>query len=181
LRLLRALIGLALGVVIWTSTTTAWDSVLAAVTEPLLRIDSRFRDAELVAAGNTIDVRARRGSFPLAIIPAAQLTFNTILLFTLFASNPSPLRARNLRAFLLSLLIVLALQPLGLLISIESTYALRLGDYSETHYTDVARDVWLVAEMFWRLVGMFGIAFAAWWIFSSPLPGAGEGRGKSAS
>jgi hypothetical protein len=166
LRLLRFLLGLVAGLALWMYATPAYDELLAAMTEPLLRVDARFRDADLVAVDTRMHVRSQRGNFPLAIIPASQLTFNTILLTALFASNAAPLGRRNLRAFLLSLLIVLALHPLGLVISIESTYALRLEEYSETHYGDFARNFWLVAEMFWRLVGMFGIAFACWYMTS---------------
>jgi hypothetical protein len=87
-----------------------------------------------------------------------------ILLVALFASNVRPWRDRNIIGFLVALVIVMLLHPFAALVSIESTYATRLGAWSESHYGNVAANFWLLAEMFWRLIGMFGVVFATWWV-----------------
>jgi hypothetical protein len=165
-RLASFVIGLAIAIAIWVPGVHVYNRFLAAITQPLVGLDSRLAGADLVANGRSIAVRSPRGNFPPIELPADQLSYNVILLLGLFASNRSPLRDRNVRAFAISLLIVIALHPIGALISIESTYAGRVGEWSEQHYGDFAADAWLVAEMFYRLVGMFGIVFACWFVTS---------------
>ncbi len=163
-RVLRFILGVAAGALLWAWATPAYDQFLAACTAPLLRADPRFSDAALVPVGDRMEIRSGHGHFPIANIPANQLTYNLILLVALFASNPKPWRDRNVVAFLLSLLVVMASHPIGALISIESTYALRLGGWSEMHYGRFASSFWLIAEMFYRMIGMFALVFACWWI-----------------
>ena len=163
-RLLRFLAGLLLAAAIWYFTTPAYNVALSWPTEALLKIDPRFEDSDVVARSSKIAVRPERGLLPPAAIPADQLTYNVILLAALFASNRRPFRDGNPRAFLISLLVVMALHPIGLAISIESTYANRIVNWSELHYGDREARFWLNAEMFYRLVGMFGVAFGCWWI-----------------
>ena len=115
---------------------------------------------------------------PMATLPADQMTFNVILLVALFASNRAPFSDRNMKAFAIAFVIVLLLHPIGLFISIESTYANQQAAWSDQHYGETAARIWINAEVFYRLIGMFGVVFAAWWIsvgqtFSS---GATESR-----
>ena len=163
-RIAQFIIGLAAGTLLWTWLAEPYDGALAWATQPLVRIDARLRDADLVARGDRIDVVSDRGTFPPVNIPATQLTFNVILLVALFASNRRPFSDRNLRAFLVSLVIVAVLHVPGLFISIESTYASRLGEWSDAHYGSAAASAWLMGELFWRLAGMFGVAFGCWWV-----------------
>jgi len=55
-------------------------------------------------------------------------------------------------------------------LSIESGYAAHMGEYSETHYGRGAYFFWVYAELFYRLVGMFGAVFACWWIAGGDAP-----------
>lgn len=166
-RIVQFFIGLALGFFLWQWTTPSYDALLARATQPLVRIDARLRNAELVARGDRIDVVSHTGEPPAINIPAPQLTFNVILLIALFASNRRPFSDRSLRAFGLSLLVVLLLHPFSLLLSIESTYAIRLGAWSDAHYGSTAQNLWVMAELVWRLAVMFGLSFACWWVASA--------------
>jgi hypothetical protein len=163
-RLVRFVAGLVLASKIWYFATPLYNVVLSWPGELLLELDPRFHDADLVARSGKIAVRGERGLLPPAAIPADQLTYNFILLVALFASNRRPLRDGNIRAFLVSLLIVMALHPIALAISIESTYANRIANWSEQHYGDGEARFWLNAEIFYRLLGMFGVAFGCWWV-----------------
>lgn len=169
-RIVGFLIGVVLGCVLWFEAAPAYNVALAAATEPLLRIDRRFATAELVADQRAVRVAPQdTTTLPPASIPADQLTYNIILLVALFAANPRPWRGRNLGAFALSLIPVALGHVLALLISIESTYALRLGAWSDAHYGSFAMNAWLVGELFLRVVGMFAIVFACWWLAGSRI------------
>ena len=165
MRIVRFVIGIVLGCVLWFQAAPAYNVPLAAAAGPLLRIDRRFAAAELVADQRAIRIAPRdTTALPPASIPADQLTYNIILLVALFASNPRPWQGRNLAAFGLSLIPVAIAHVLALLISIESTYAVRLGAWSDAHYGAFASNAWLAGELFVRVVGMFAIVFAGWWV-----------------
>ena len=159
-RVLRFAVALVVAAVAWYNLTPLYDRFLAAAATPLVHIDSRFHGADLAAEERLIKVT---GSVPPANIPADQLTYNIILLVALFASNRRPLRDRNAMAFLVSVLIVIALHVIAVLLSVESTYAVRMGEWSTEHYGNAGYYFWLYAEIFYRLVGMFGVVFVCWW------------------
>ena len=165
-RAARFIAGFVVATIVWLWISPLLAGGVAAATEPLLHLDARFHDAQLSASESMVSVDAPHGTFPQTKYPADQLTFNLILLVALFASNRRPWRDRNILAFLISLAIILALQPLALLVTIETYYA-NFTKWGETQYGEVAANVWLVLSMFWRLIGMFGAVFACWWIAPS--------------
>ena len=165
-RAARFIAGFVVATVVWLWVSPLLARGMAVATQPLLRLDARFHDAQLSASESMVSVDAPHGTFPQTKYPADQLTFNTILLVALFASNKRPWRDRNILAFLISLGFVLALQPLALLVTIETYYAV-FTKWGETQFSSVAANVWLVLQMFWRLIGMFAVVFACWWIAPS--------------
>ena len=177
-RSLKFLAGLAIGFALWSWTLPAYLEVLARE-GTIVRVDRRYPDIEMITRGRALFVRSATGTFPPITLPGDELTYNTILVFALFAMNEATFSRRNLKRFALALLIVLALHPLGLLISTEATYAARVPKWSEQHYGDFAANVWTSLETFWRLVGMFGVVFVLWWAFSSAPSPREAGRGSA--
>lgn len=165
MRVVGFVLGMIVGICLWVWGAEAYNHFLAATSEPLLKIDRRFREAELVADGRAIRVAPRdTTALPPATMPADELPYNVIILIALFAANPKPWQMRNLRNLGVSAIPVALSHIITLVISIESTYANRLGEWSEAHYGNAAMNVWLMAELFMRVVGMFGVAFACWWL-----------------
>src|SRR5438309_7255212 len=146
LRALRFLAGLALGVWIWWLATPAYNHVLAPATQLLLHADRRLADAVLVPQERKIFVTSAT-PLPTATMPADQLTYNVILLLALFATNDRPWRLVNLRGLAIALVILFVSHCIGLIISIESTYSMRQGVWSEQHYGDAAANFWLTEEL----------------------------------
>jgi len=165
LRALSFLGGLALGVAVWRLATPAYNQVLAPATQLLLHADRRLAAAELVPQERRMFVTSST-PLPTATMPADQLTYNVILLLALFASNERPWRLVNLRGVAIALVILFISHCVGMVISIESTYAMRQGAWSELHYGDAAANFWLTSELVFRIVGMFGVVFASWWALS---------------
>jgi hypothetical protein len=157
--------GVALGVCVWWVATPAYNRLLAPATQLLLHADPRLTAAVLVPQERRMFVTSST-PLPTATIPADQLTYNIILLLALFASNDRPWRVANLRGVAIALVILFASHCVGLVISIESTYAVRQGAWSEQHYGDAAASFWLTTELVFRIVGMFGVVFASWWALS---------------
>src|SRR5258706_11595837 len=142
LRVSRFLAGLVLGVAIWWAATPAYNYVLAPATELLLHADRRLAPLVLVPQERKIFVTSAT-PLPTATIPADQLTYDIILLLALFASNDKPWRVANLRAVAIALLILFVSHCIGIVISIESTYAVRQGNWNDQHYGDAAANFWL--------------------------------------
>ena len=167
-RVLRFIAALIAAAIVWYNLTPFYGRFLAAAAAPLIRIDRRFRDVRVFGAERIISVRAKetQSDLPPADIPADQLTYNVILLTALFASNRKPIGDRNVAGFLTSTAIVAVLHIVAVLLSVESTYAVRMNEWSAAHYGTVARTFWLYAEIFYRLVGMFGVVFVCWWVGS---------------
>ena len=165
LRALRFLAGLALGVWIWWAATPAYNRLLAPATQLLLHADRRLAAAELLPQERNVFVTSST-PLPTATMPADQITYNIILLLALFASNDRPWRLANARGLAIALMILFVSHCVGLLISIESTYAVRQGAWSEQHYGDATANFWLTIELVFRIVGMFGVVFASWWALS---------------
>jgi hypothetical protein len=165
LRALRFLAGLALGVWIWWAATPAYNHLLAPATQLLLHADQRLAAAELLPQERNVFVTSST-PLPTATMPADQISYNIILLLALFASNDRPWRLANVRGLAIALLILFVSHCIGLLISIESTYAVRQGAWSDQHYGEAAASFWLTTELVFRIVGMFGVVFASWWALS---------------
>ena len=170
LRALKFLIGLAAGIALWWTATPSYERLLAAVTQPLLHIDSRFAGAVFEPLERMLRVTSST-ALPVANIPADLLTYNVILLLALFATNDRPWRWTNVKGVAISLAVLFVAHVIGLFISVESTYALRMGEWSAAHYGSAAQDVWLALELFYRVVGMFGVAFACWFMLSTRAEG----------
>ena len=160
-RVLRFVAALILAATAWYNLSPAYGRFLAAAAAPLLKIDARFGEANITAIQRFMRVG---GSVPLADVPASELTYNVILLVALFAANGRPLSAGNVRGFLISLVILVVMHIVAVVLSIEATYAAHMGEYSQAHYGTGGYFFWVYAELFYRLVGMFGVVFACWWL-----------------
>jgi hypothetical protein len=93
------------------------------------------------------------------------ITFNIILLTTLFAANRAPVSDRNIGGLLLASLVLVSVHVAAVIANVQSIYALQFGAWSERHYGVVARNFWGAAAHFYTLIGSFGAGFALWWLF----------------
>ena len=171
--LTRAAAGFLLGLGLWAGFIGVYASFVAAAAQPLLRAMERPAVTRLTADERTIVVNREdfpRNS-PRPQIRLDELTFNVILLTVLFASNVPSLSTRNVSMFLIACAILAVTHVLAFIAAVESIYALRLGPWSAAHYGPFARNFWSATAHFYRIAGMFGIAFVLWWLLrDAPSP-----------
>ncbi|HUF17771.1 MAG TPA: hypothetical protein VMS12_06990 [Thermoanaerobaculia bacterium] len=169
----KALAGFLLGLAVWWGMSPSYATLLAKSAEPVLRISEKPPVTRLRADGRNIIVN--RTDFPRTSarpgVPAHDLTFNLILLTTLFAANRGTFSNRNVGGFALALILLYITHVFGVLAAIKSIYVLQLGEWSRVHYSDALRNFWSGAAHFYRLVGLYAFAFAIWWL-CSPDPDA---------
>ena len=98
-------------------------------------------------------------------ISIADLTFNFVLLTALFAASQRIFSDRNIGGFLASCAILALTHIAGVITRVRSIYVGQLGMWSTVNYTSFDRNFWGAADHFYRLVLMYAVAFALWWVF----------------
>jgi hypothetical protein len=158
--------GAAVGIVLWVYATPSYNRIVSSLAEPLVRVDSRLRHAELVVNQRRLIGRGgdKEPSLPAVLIPADQLTYNIVLLLGLLATNRAAFRDRGLLRLLLAVAVLFLTHVLAVVVSLELTWATRTGPWGASHYSPLAQDFWTALEYGYRLFGMFGVAFACWWV-----------------
>jgi glycerol uptake facilitator-like aquaporin len=183
---LRALAGFAAGLAIYVALTPVYDRVIASMAAKTLNVFEdpnvtrlyRAPDGNVTVDRRDFDPKSKRPGIPLR-----DLTFNFVLLTALFAASKRPFSDRNIGGFVIASLLLAITHVLGTVTEVTSIYALKLGMWSTVHYSDFERNLWGVASHFYRLVFMYAIAFALWWVFRGPDAAppplrARRGRGK---
>ena len=168
---LKALAGFLVGLAAWVILTPTYDPFVAAGAEKVMRAFenpkvTRLRMAEdkfVTVDRADFDPRSKRPP-----IPIRALTFNIALLTALFAVSKRPFSDRNIAGFLIALVLLAITHILGAVAEVMAIYVSKLGMWSTVHYSDLDRNVWGVLNHFYRLVLMYAIAFALWWIFRGP-------------
>ena len=163
-RTVRFAVAIVISIALWHQVGPSWVRMVAAAAEPLVRLDSRFANSVIDVERAGVLVRSTTGTPAPIRFPVGQIIFNVALLLALFGSNPRPFGRANVVAAVAAMLVLLATHPLALVVAIESTYATRMGEWSEENYGVVATNVWFYLEMFYRLIGLFAIPFVLWWI-----------------
>lgn len=165
---LRAFAGFLAGLAIWFLLTPVYDRVLAASAEAVMHVFenpdvTRLRpqpDHYTTVDRTDFDPRSKRPA-----IPIRDLTFNFVLLTALFAAGERPLSDRNVGAFLSASALLVPTHVLAVIAEVMSIYVAKLGMWSQVHYSAFERNAWGVASHFYRVVLMYAIAFAIWWLF----------------
>ena len=168
---LKAFAGFLVGLAMWILLTPAYDRVVSAGAQAVLRTFEKPKVTRLrPAADNFVtvdradfDPRSKRPA-----IPMRDLTFNIALLTALFAASKRTFSDRNIGGFLLGLVLLTCTHIFGAVAEVMAIYVAKLGMWSTVHYSDLERNVWGVINHFYRLVLMYAFAFALWWGFRDP-------------
>jgi hypothetical protein len=178
---LKALGGFAAGIALWLLLSPLYDRLIARGAEVSMRLFerppvTRLRPGEdhyVTVDRSDFDPRSKRPAVPLR-----DLTFNFVLLTALFAYNRRAFSDRNMAGFLISCVILGLTHIAATITEVMSIYVAKLGLWSAVHYHSFARNFWGTANHFYRLVLMYAIVFALWWIFRGK---DGDERPKSRS
>ena len=168
---LKAIAGFLVGLAMWIFLTPAYDKVVAAGAQAVIRAFekpkvTRLRPAEdnfVTVDRADFDPRSKRPA-----IPIRDLTFNIALLTALFAVSKRTFSDRNIGGFLIALVLLALTHIFGTVAEVMAIYVAKLGMWSTVHYSDLERNVWGVINHFYRLVLMYAFAFALWWALRDP-------------
>ena len=163
--------GFLVGLAVWVLLSPLYDRFVSASAAKLLRAFEKppvthLRPAEdefVTVDRSDFDRRSKRPA-----ISVRDLTFNIVLLIALFAASKRTFSDRNIAGFAAALALLAVTHILGIATEVMSIYVAKLGMWSTVHYSDFDRNLWGVLNHFYRLVFMYAIAFALWWIFRDP-------------
>ncbi|MFZ2492072.1 MAG: hypothetical protein WA208_11355 [Thermoanaerobaculia bacterium] len=162
--------GFLIALLVWLGLSAPYARLLAGVSEAAIHAGEWPSATVLTVQGTLIAVD--RIDFPPApgrlAIESTDLTFNVILLVTLFAATRRPLSNRNLFGLLGASCLLLFVHVFAVVSFVKAHYALNFGSWSEANYGVIARSFWGAAPYFYSVAGVYGFAFALWWLFRPP-------------
>lgn len=168
MRALRGIAGFALALVLWIALTPSYNGLLSRAAQMVIRTFEspdittlRLKGREVLVYARDAGPRANRPGIPLY-----DLTFNVVLLATLFATNRNWFGTRNVGAFLLALLLLMSSHLFALIAYVQDVYAAGLA--GPRSFSAPARAFWKNAIYFYRLVGQFAVPLILWWGFTPP-------------
>jgi len=179
-QLAKGAAGFLIGLAIWLVLTPVYNKAIAFGARGLLAIIQREPAPDFRPKGREVlvirsDVPA--GS-PRPGIPLYDLTFNIVLLTTLFAVSKRPLGDANVKGFLIAIVILFFTHVLALTIWTKELYASWFGDLSATGYSDLSRLIWTRSVLFYRIVGQFAIPVVLWLLLSRSVSAPPKVPGK---
>jgi hypothetical protein len=181
---LKGFAGFLVGVAVWAMLSPLYDRLVGKGAESLIRAFEKPKVTHLRQAPDGFTTVDRSDFDPRSKRPGISirdLTFNVVLLFALFALSARVFSDRNIGGFLIALVILSLTHILGTVAEVMSIYVAKLGMWSTVNYSDFERNVWGVANHFYRLVLMYAVAFALWWIFRDPNASAAPAKTSAAS
>ena len=162
---LRFLAGLIAGALLWWFAAPAYDAFVGKAAEPILRLDARFHDADTAERGRWVLVRSAGGKFRIGMLPVDQMTYNVILFIALMATVRRPRWGR----VAVAVAVLFLSHVLTFVVGTESLYA------SGRDPASLEANVWMMSNLFLRVMGMLAVAFGCWWWASArsmqPAPG----------
>jgi len=178
---LKAIAGFIAGVVLWVLLSPLYDRVIGTGAQAVLRAFENPKVTRLRLAEDNFTTVDRSDFDPRSKRPGIgirDLTFNVVLLFALFAASPRTFSDRNIGGFLVSCAALALTHIAAVVIEVESIYAGKLGMWSTVNYSDFERNLWGVLNHSYRLVLMYAIAFALWFVLRDSAPAGAPAKKK---
>lgn len=167
--LARGATGFLIALAIWYGASIPYARLLASMSEVCLRISERPAITSIVPRGTTLAVVRRdfrpppSGAFA---VESTDVTFNFILMTTLFAATRRVASDRNVFGFAAACAALFAVHVAAVVAFVKSYYAFSFGSWSTAHFGVVARSLWGAAPFFYSVVGVYAFPFALWWLLS---------------
>jgi hypothetical protein len=166
---LKGAAGFLIGLAVWGGLSVPYTRLLASLSETLVRLNEHPPVTTIIPQGTLMMVD--RSDFPPSPssvrlgVQSTDITFNLIVLMTLFAANSRALSDRNVFGFAGAAAALVFVHVAAVVSFVKAYYALSFGPWSASHYGFVARHFWGAAPYFYSVVGVYGFAVALWWLF----------------
>ncbi len=160
--------GFFISFAVWLWLSAPYTRMLASLSELAIRIAERPPVTFITPMGTLMVID--RADFPPSpssvrlAVESTDITFNFILLMTLFAVSARALSDRNVLGFVIAAVALVGVHVGAVVAFVKADYAVNYGPWSDAHYGFVARTFWRAAPFFYSVIGVYGIPFALWWL-----------------
>jgi len=160
----RLPVTLIAAVVIWLLLRPVIDTAVAGLAQTLIRSFEYPRVTRLVVEDHQAQMRRTdlRTDSRVPSVSMTEVTFNTIVLLALYLALPHPFSRRQLERLFMGWCVLYLSQSINLLFHVKTLYAMGLGEWSQHHYSDFARNVFGFGRYFTDLPGRFSFPFLIW-------------------
>jgi hypothetical protein len=160
----RLPVTLIAAIAIWLILRPAVDTAVAGLTQTLIRSFEYPRVTRLVIEDHRAQMRRTdlRTDSKVPSVSMTEITFNTIVLLALFLALPRPFSRRQLERLFMGWCVLYLSQSINLLFHVKTLYAIGLGEWSQLHYSDLARNFYGFGRYFTDLPGRFSFPFLIW-------------------
>lgn len=169
--LMRLPLTLLLGIGVWLALRPVIDVAVAGFAQTLIRAYEYPRVTRLVVDDHRVQIQRSdfRSNSLIPTVPLTEVTFNTIVLLALYLALPKPMSRRQLERLFMGVCVLYLTQALNLVFHVKTLYAIGLGEWSQQHYSDLARNVYGFWRYFTDLPGRFAFPFLIWLGFNWDL------------
>ena len=165
---LKGTIAFLIGLAMWAGLAQPYARVLAVASQSILRISERpdvstiaTKGTLLVVARNDTPVSRTAGRFA---VESTDLTFNIILLLTLFGASRRALSDKNVFGFAAGAALLVLTHVAAVVAYVKAYYA-AISTAPLSYFGMFAARFWEAAPFFYSIIGAYGFAVALWWIF----------------
>ena len=160
----RLPVTLIAAVIIWLLLRPVIDTAVAGLAQTLIRSFEYPRVTRLVVEDHQAQMRRTdlRTDSRVPSVSMTEVTFNTIVLLALYLALPRPFSRRQIERLFMGWCVLYLSQSINLLFHVKTLYAMGLGEWSQHHYSDFARNVFGFGRYFTDLPGRFSFPFLIW-------------------
>jgi hypothetical protein len=162
---------LVVAITVWLLLRPVTNWVVAGVAQSLIRSFEYPRVTRLIVQHHLAQMRRSdlRTDSKVPTVSMTEVTFNTIVLLALYLALPRPFSRKQLERLFMGWSLLLLSQCLNLVFHVKTFYALGLGEWSQYHYSDLARNFFGFGRYFTDLPGRFSFPFVIWLGFNWDL------------
>jgi hypothetical protein len=160
----RLPVTLIAAIIIWLLLRPVIDWAVAGLAQTLVRSFEYPRVTRLVVQDHHAQMRRTdlRTDSKVPTVSMTEVTFNTIVLLALYLALPRPFSRRQLERLFMGWCVLYLCQSMNLVFHVKTLYAMGLGEWSQHHYSDLARNVFGFGRYFTDLPGRFSFPFLIW-------------------
>lgn len=151
-------------IVVWLLLRPAIDRAVAGLAQSLIRSFEHPKVTRLVVQNRHVQFRRidLRSDSTVPTVAMTEVTFNTIVLLALYLALPRPFSRKQLERLFMGWCVLCLCQSVNLVFHVKTLYALGLGEWSQQHYSDLARNIYGFGRYFTDLPGRFSFPFLIW-------------------
>jgi hypothetical protein len=164
---LKGAVAFLIGLAIWAGLAQPYARGLAAATQSILRLTERPDVSTIIANGTLLvvgrsDIPVSRTSGRYAV-ETTDITFNIILLITLFGASRRALSDKNVFGFVAAAALLVLIHVVAAVAYVKAYYV-AIAAQPLSYGARFAARFWEAAPFFYSVVGAYGFAVALWWL-----------------